>query len=46
MYLNNSHVPEPIVYVIDDDQDIRNSLTWLLDSVQLETKTFSSATEF
>lgn len=46
MYLNNSHVPEPIVYVIDDDQDIRNSLTWLLDSVQLETKIFSSATEF
>ena len=46
MYLTNSHVPEPIVYVIDDDQDIRNSLTWLLDSVQLETKTFSSATEF
>ena len=46
MYLNNSHVPEPIVYVIDDDQDIRNSLTWLLDSVQLETKAFSNATEF
>lgn len=46
MYLNNSHVPEPIVYVIDDDQDICNSLTWLLDSVQLETKTFNSATEF
>ena len=46
MYLNNPHVPEPIVYVIDDDQDICNSLTWLLDSVQLETKTFNSATEF
>ncbi|KGT46433.1 response regulator transcription factor [Acinetobacter sp. HR7] len=46
MYLNNSHVPEPIVYVIDDDQDICNSLTWLLDSVQLETKTFNSAIEF
>ena len=46
MYLNNSHVPEPIVYVIDDDQDIRNSLTWLLDSVQRETKTGRSATVF
>lgn len=46
MYLTNSHVPEPIVYVIDDDQDICNSLTWLLDSVQLETKIFNSATEF
>lgn len=46
MYLNNAHVPEPIVYVIDDDQDICNSLTWLLESVQLENKTFNSATEF
>lgn len=46
MYINNSYVPEPIVYIIDDDQDICNSLTWLLDSVQLESKTFNSATEF
>lgn len=46
MYMTNSHVAEPIVYVIDDDQDICNSLTWLLDSVQLESKTFNSATEF
>ena len=34
MYLTNAHVSEPIVYVIDDDQDICNSLTCLLDSVQ------------
>lgn len=46
MYMTNSHTSEPIVYVIDDDQDICNSLTWLLDSVQLESKVFSSATEF
>lgn len=46
MYMNNPHVAEPIVYVIDDDQDICNSLTWLLDSVQLESKIFNSATEF
>lgn len=46
MYMTNPHVAEPIVYVIDDDQDICNSLTWLLDSVQLESKTFNSATEF
>lgn len=46
MYINNSYVPEPIVYIIDDDQDICNSLTWLLESVQLESKTFNSATEF
>ncbi|SPL70902.1 MULTISPECIES: response regulator transcription factor [Acinetobacter] len=46
MYVANSEVLEPIVYIIDDDQDICNSLTWLLESVQLENKTFNSATEF
>ncbi len=46
MYMTHSHVAEPIVYIIDDDQDICNSLKWLLDSVQLETRTFNSATEF
>lgn len=46
MYTTNAQVAEPIVYVIDDDHDICNSLTWLLDSVQLESKTFNSATEF
>ena len=46
MYLTDQHIPEAIVYVIDDDQDICNSLTWLLESVQLEVKTFNSALEF
>lgn len=46
MYMTNPQVAEPIVYVIDDDKDICNSLTWLLDSVQLESKIFNSATEF
>lgn len=44
--MTNPQVAEPIVYVIDDDKDICNSLTWLLDSVQLESKIFNSATEF
>ncbi|MDQ8934326.1 response regulator transcription factor [Acinetobacter rudis] len=37
---------EPIVYVIDDDQDVCDSLTWLLGSVQLQVKSFNSAHEF
>ncbi len=37
---------EPIVYVIDDDPDVCNSLTWLLESVQLEVQTFQSAIDF
>lgn len=46
MYVMDQQIPESIVYVIDDDQDICNSLTWLLESVQLEVKTFNSAVEF
>lgn len=37
---------EPIVYVIDDDIDVCNSLTWLFESVHLEVKTFQSALDF
>lgn len=46
MYSDNLSMIEPIVYVIDDDQDVRDSLTWLLGSVQLQVKAFSSAHDF
>ncbi len=46
MYLTHADVPEPMVYIIDDDQDLCDSLTWLLDSVQLQSQIFHSATEF
>src|SRR5215475_11245375 len=37
---------ESLVVVIDDDADIRASLTGLLETVKLRTATFSSAAEF
>ena len=38
--------PDPVVYVIDDDKAMRDSLSWLLTSVNLATETFASAGEF
>jgi len=37
---------EPIVFVVDDDQDFRDSLAALFNSIGLKVSTFSSATEF
>src|SRR5579863_8941421 len=37
---------QPIVYVIDDDQSVRNSLTSLLQSVDLRVEAFRSPAEF
>jgi two-component system, LuxR family, response regulator FixJ len=37
---------EPTVFVVDDDQGIRESLCWLIESVGLNVETFASATEF
>ena len=37
---------EPIVFVVDDDQAIRNSLKWLIESVGLQVETYASADEF
>ncbi len=36
----------PTVFVVDDDEAVRNSLRFLLKSVGLPTQTLSSATEF
>lgn len=36
----------PLVYVVDDDADVRDSLRLLLDSVGIEVVVFSSADEF
>ena len=38
--------PTPTVFVVDDDEAVRNSLRFLLKSVGLATQTLSSATEF
>ncbi len=36
----------PTVFVVDDDEGVRDSLRFLLKSVGLPTKTLGSATEF
>ena len=37
---------EPIVFVVDDDEAMRTSLKWLIESVGIRVLTFSSAREF
>jgi FixJ family two-component response regulator len=36
----------PVVYVVDDDKALRDSLTWLLASIDVDIRVFGSATEF
>jgi len=37
---------EPVVYIVDDDEAVRDSLSQLMLSINLEAKTFGSAQEF
>jgi len=37
---------EPTVFVVDDDQAMRNSLKWLIESIGMQVRTYSSADEF
>lgn len=37
---------EATVFLVDDDQDLRDALVWLLESVELTVETFASAHEF
>ena len=37
---------EPVVYVVDDDEAVRDALYWLLDSMSMPCRTFASAREF
>ena len=37
---------EPIVFVVDDDAEVRESIRWLIESVGMKAKTFASAHEF
>jgi len=38
--------PVPVVYIVDDDEDMRTSLSWLLASVKIEARCFSGPTQF
>jgi two-component system response regulator FixJ len=37
---------EPTVFVVDDDQAMRNSLKWLIESIGMQVRTYGSADEF
>ena len=37
---------EPIVYIIDDDQAMVESLSWIIESIGLRVKTFLRSQEF
>ncbi len=39
-------VPEPVVYIVDDDPAVRDSLQWLVASVNLKVQVFASAADF
>ena len=37
---------QSLVYIVDDDPDMRDSLRWLMKTVGIRAETFASATEF
>ena len=44
--MNNQEKKQSTVFVVDDDEAMRESLTWLIESVGLNVETFSSADDF
>jgi two-component system, LuxR family, response regulator FixJ len=42
----NENTLQPTVFVVDDDEDMRDSIKWLVESVNLSAETYSSAGEF
>lgn len=36
----------PVIYVVDDDEDVRKAIAWLLSSVKLDAQCFDSAPAF
>ncbi len=39
-------MPEPTIFVVDDDQAVRESLRWLIEAIGLAVETFGSPSEF
>ena len=37
---------QPTIFVVDDDEDMRDSIQWLVESVNLDAETYSGAGEF
>ena len=44
--MSDPSLTKPIVFVVDDDQVMRNSLKWLIESVGMQVESFASADEF
>lgn len=44
--LDVPHAPQPTIYVVDDDDAVRDSLKMLLESYQLSVRDFGSVPEF
>ena len=44
--MSDSSLAKATVFVVDDDQAMRNSLKWLIESVGVAVESFSSADEF
>ena len=42
----NENNRQPTIFVVDDDEAMRDSIHWLLESVNLGTRMFSSASDF
>jgi RNA polymerase sigma factor (sigma-70 family) len=42
----NADTPQPLVYVVDDDPEVRRSLQLLMESVNLAVECYGSAAEF
>lgn len=40
------NAPSPTVYIVDDDNELRASLVWLLETVSVQAESFASAKEF
>lgn len=44
--MNGTIIAGAVVFVIDDDPDVRRALAWLIGSIKLETRCFASIAEF
>ena len=44
--MQTTHNPEPTVFVVDDDEAMRRSLKWLIESTGMRVQTFDSADAF
>jgi FixJ family two-component response regulator len=42
----NGHTHEPTVFVVDDDASVRESLRWMVGSLDLPVETYATAREF